>query len=48
MPTGKVVLEWIVGDHRSIEIHNSLADMKAIHGHGDHTAIVDLLSLPDE
>ena len=37
LPSGKVVIEWTVGTHRSIEIHNSIADCMAIHGHGDHT-----------
>jgi len=48
LPSGKTVLEWIIGDYRSIEIHDKLENVLEIHGHGNHTTIVDLLSLPDE
>jgi hypothetical protein len=48
LPTGQVVLEWIVGDHRSIEIHSNLENVIAIHGHGGNTVVVDILALPEE
>lgn len=39
LPSGKVVLEWTVGTHRSMEIHNSVEDCMFIHGHGQHTVV---------
>jgi hypothetical protein len=39
LPSGKVVIEWVVGTHRSVEIHDSVEDLLAIHGHGDHTEV---------
>lgn len=48
LPTGQTVLEWMVGDHKSIEIHNSLDSVIAIHGHGGSTIVIDILSIPDE
>jgi len=39
-PSGKAVLEWIVGDHPSIETHNTLDDCMAVHGHGKNTEVV--------
>jgi hypothetical protein len=38
--SGTVVVAWIVGDHRSLEIHNSIEDCDAIHGHGGKTVVV--------
>lgn len=38
-PSGKVTIEWIVGEHISQETHESLMDCMAIHGHGDHTIV---------
>ena len=39
-PSGKVIIEWIVGEHPSLETHNTLEDLMAIHGHNDTTKIV--------
>jgi len=39
LSSGKVVLEWVVGDHRSIEVWPSLYDMEAVHGHGGLTVV---------
>jgi hypothetical protein len=38
-PSGKVTIEWIVGEHISQEYHETLEDCMAIHGHGDHTIV---------
>jgi len=38
-PSGNIIIEWIVGDHRSIEIHNSMDDLLAIHGHNGSTEV---------
>ena len=38
--SGKVVLEWIVGRHPSLETHNTLQDCMAVHGHGNHTEVI--------
>jgi len=38
-PSGKVVLEWQTF-HTSICIYNNLADVQAIHGHGDCTLLI--------
>jgi len=37
LPSGKVIIEWIVGEHPSIETHNSIDDCMAIHSHGTAT-----------
>lgn len=39
-PSGKVVIEWIVGDCPSTEQHDSLDNCMEIHGHGDATRVV--------
>lgn len=39
-PSGKVSIEWTIGDHISQESHNSLEDCMAIHGHNKHTIVV--------
>lgn len=39
LSSGKVVLEWIVGEHRSMEIWPCLDDCIAVHGHGDLTTV---------
>lgn len=45
-PTGKAVIEWIVGDHPSIETHDTLEDCMAVHGHGVNTQVVWVDNLP--
>ena len=39
LPSGKVVLEWVVGQHRSVEFWTSIQDCIAVHGHGNKTQI---------
>lgn len=39
LPSGKTILEWTVGTHPSIEIHDSIDDCMFIHGHGQHTSV---------
>jgi len=37
---GKVAIQWVVGEHQSTVIWDSLASVEAIHGHGGATRIV--------
>jgi hypothetical protein len=37
--SGRVVLEWTVGDHRSVEVWPSIGDMIAVHGHSGLTVV---------
>lgn len=37
---GVVVVRWIVGEHRSTVIWESIEAVEAIHGHGGRTRIV--------
>ena len=37
---GKVALRWIVGEHRSTVLWDSVASVEVIHGHGGKTSIV--------
>lgn len=37
---GKVVIQWIVGDHQSTVVWDNIEDVKAIHGHGGSTEVV--------
>jgi hypothetical protein len=39
-PHGEAVLVWVAGDKWSTEIHHTLENLLAIHGHGDHTTLV--------
>ena len=40
LPSKKVLIEWIVGEHKSTEMHNSLEDLLAIHKHGNATEVI--------
>lgn len=37
--SGKVVMEWVVGKHRSIETWPSIDDCIAVHGHKGLTVV---------
>lgn len=37
---GKVVICWIVGEHQSVVVWDSLASVEAVHGHGGATRVV--------
>jgi hypothetical protein len=37
---GKVALRWIVGEHKSSVVWDSMADVEAVHGHEGATAII--------
>lgn len=37
---GKVVLRWVVGDHRSTVVWDSMKAVEEIHGHGGATTII--------
>lgn len=37
---GKVAVQWIVGDHKSTVVWDSIESVKAIHGHGGATRVV--------
>lgn len=39
LPSGKTLLEWIVGEHRSVEFWPTLHDCISVHGHGGRTQI---------
>ncbi len=39
-PDGRVALRWMVGEHRTTAVHESLASVEAIHGHADSTRVV--------
>lgn len=39
-PHGEAILVWVAGDKWSTEIHHSIENLEAIHGHGGHTEIV--------
>lgn len=36
---GKVAMRWMVGDHKSTVVHESITAVQAIHGHGGATEI---------
>lgn len=38
--TGKVVIHWVAGEHRSTVVWDSIAAVEAIHGHGGATRVV--------
>lgn len=46
-PSGKVTIEWVIGEHISQENHETLEDCMAIHGHGKNTVVewVDAIDL---
>lgn len=37
---GKCAIRWIVGDHRSVVVWDSVGDVQAIHGHDGKTRIM--------
>lgn len=37
---GRVVLRWVVGDHQSTVVWDSIDSVEQIHGHGGRTRIV--------
>lgn len=37
---GKVVIQWIVGEHQSTVVWDDIESVKAIHGHNGSTQIV--------
>lgn len=37
---GTVALKWIVGEHRSMVLWQSIEAVRVIHGHDGHTTIV--------
>mgnify|MGYP001593738916 CR=1 FL=1 len=39
-PLGEAILVWLVGEHKSTEIHHSIEDLLAIHGHSGATEVV--------
>lgn len=38
-PDGKVLMRWLVGDHRSSVVWDSIDAVRAIHGHDGHTQV---------
>lgn len=36
---GRVVLRWVVGDHQSTVVWDSIASVEAIHGHDGRTTV---------
>lgn len=39
-PDGKVAMRWLVGEHRSTAVYESVEAVIAIHGHGGKTKVV--------
>lgn len=37
---GKVALGWIVGEHQSVVVWDSIESVEVIHGHGGKTRVV--------
>lgn len=39
-PLGEAIIVWVVGEHRSTEIHHSVNDLMSIHGHEGSTELI--------
>jgi len=40
LPSGRVIMEWIASNHSTIEICNSLDEIKLLHGHNGNSRII--------
>lgn len=40
LPSGRVVLEWIIANHATIEILNNLEEVTLLHGHEGRSVVI--------